>query len=216
MSIATPSRRSLIKAGLGAGGALLLAFSMPAGARRALLADPAQPASAGPPAAFQPDAVVRIEPNGAIILTMSQVEMGQAAYPAMSMLIAEELEVELSQVTVVAAPPDDRRFANLLLGFQNTGGSTSVRGFFKPLREAGAIAREMLVGAAAQYWQVDPASCRAERGRVHHAPSGHSLSYGALASLAAAQPVPSQVRLKSPDQFRLIGTSAKRIDTPAR
>lgn len=216
MSIATPSRRSLIKAGLGAGGALLLAFSMPAGARRALLADPAQPASAGPPAAFQPNAVVRIEPNDAIILTMSQVEMGQAAYTAMSMLIAEELEVELSQVTVVAAPPDDRRFANPLLGFQNTGGSTSVRGFFKPLREAGAIAREMLVGAAAQYWQVDPASCRAERGRVHHPSSGRSLGYGALAGLAAAQPVPSQVRLKSPDQFRLIGTSAKRIDTPSK
>ena len=86
--------------------------------------------------------------------------MGQGTYTSMPMLIAEELEVDLSQVQVEHAPPDDKLYANPLLGFQVTGGSTSVRAFWKPLREAGAAARMLLVEAAAQTWGVEPASCQ--------------------------------------------------------
>ena len=111
-------------------------------------------------------------------------------------------------------PPDDRRYANSLIGFQVTGGSSSVRAMWEPLRRAGAVARVMLISAAAQGWNVDPTSCRAEKGEVIHGPTGRKLSYGALADTAAALPVPDSVALKDAKAFKLIGTPAKRVDTP--
>ena len=130
------------------GGGLLLSIALPSGAPcvsgRSPTADD-----------FAPNAFVRIGRDGRITLIMSQVEMGQGTYTSMPMLIAEELEVDLSQVQVEHAPPDDRLYANPLVGFQVTGGSTSVRAFWKPLREAGAAARMLLVEAAAQTWGVD-------------------------------------------------------------
>ena len=107
---------------------------------------------------------MRIGRDGSVALTIPQVEMGQGIYTAMAMLIAEELDVDLAQVRVEHAPADDRRSANPLIGFQVTGGSTSVRAFFVPLREAGAVARSMLIAAAAERWQVDPAGCHTESG----------------------------------------------------
>ena len=126
--------------------------------------------------------------------------MGQGTYTSMPMLIAEELEVELSQVQVEHAPPDDRLYANPLVGFQVTGGSTSVRAFWKPLREAGAAARMLLVEAAAQTWGVEPSSCSAETGYVIHNATGRMLDYGALAEKAATLPVPAadKIVLKDP------------------
>jgi isoquinoline 1-oxidoreductase subunit beta len=99
-----------------------------------------------------------------------------------------------------------------------TGGSTSVRAFWKPLRQAGAAARMLLVEAAAQILGVEPASCRAEKGEVLHGPSGRKLTYGALAEKAAALPLPSadKIVLKAPEDFKLIGTPAKRVDTPSK
>src|SRR5262244_3741581 len=111
----------------------------------------------------------------------------------MSMLLAEELEVGLDQVQLEHAPPDDKLYANPLFGEQETGGSTSVRMFYEPLRRAGATARTMLVAAAAQTWKADPASCGARRGVVTHTPTGRKLSYGALAEKAAKLPVPAAV-----------------------
>jgi CO/xanthine dehydrogenase Mo-binding subunit len=107
-------------------------------------------------------------------------------------------------------------YANALVGFQMTGASTSVKMFYEPLRKAGAAARTMLVAAAAATWGVDPSTCRAQRGVVTHGPSGRSLSYGALANKAAGQPVPAQIALKDPKDFTLIGTRAKRLDTPSK
>ena len=130
------------------------------------------------------------------------------------MLIAEELEVDLAQVTLEAAPPDDKLYANPLLGFQVTGGSTSVMAMWEPLRRAGATARVMLIAAAADEWNVDPSSCRAEKGEVIDPPTGQRLKYGALVDAAAKLPVPANVTLKDPKDFTLIGTPAKRIDTP--
>jgi isoquinoline 1-oxidoreductase beta subunit len=147
---------------------------------------------------------------------LPQAEMGQGVYTALPMLVAEELEVGLDQLRVEHAPGDNRVYANPLLGLQATGGSTSVRGFYEPMRQAGAAARTMLVAAAAQSWSVDPASCRAEKGTVIHPGTRRKLTYGEVAERAAKLPVPDKVALKSPKDFRLIGTSAKRLDTRSK
>jgi isoquinoline 1-oxidoreductase beta subunit len=199
------SRRTFITASAATGGGLLLrlSFAGPAGAATNV-------------ADFAPNAFVRIGRDGHVTLVMPQVEMGQGTYTSMPMLIAEELEVDLGQVRLEHAPADDKTYANPALGFQITGGSTSVRGFWDPLRRAGAVARTMLVSAAASSWKVDPASCRAEHGAVVHAPSGRKLSYGALADQAAKLPVPQTVVLKDPKDFKLIGTPAKRLDVAGK
>ena len=173
-------------------------------------------AAATTPPGFAPNAFIRIGPDGRVTLIMGQVEMGQGMYTAMPQLLAEELEVGLDQVHLEHAPPDDKLYANPIFRFQATGGSTSVKGLYEPMRRAGATARTMLIAAAAARWKVDPASCHAERGAVIHAASRRRIGYGALASAAAALPVPDKVVLKRPEDFKLIGTPAKRLDTPAK
>src|SRR2546426_4016732 len=158
----------------------------------------------------------RIGTEGRVTMIMGQVEMGQGMYTAMPMLLAEELEVGLDQVRLEHAPPDDKLYANPIFGFQATGGSPSVKGLYLPMRRAGATARTMLIAAAAQRWNVDPASCRAERGAVIHTASRRRIRYGALTAAAAELPIPDNVALKRPEDFKLIGTPAKRLDTPAK
>ena len=200
------SRRTFLVTGAAAGGGLLLGVCLPRSIRAmAQVADET----------LAPNAFVRIKPDDSITLVMPQVEMGQGTYTSMSMLIAEELEVALEQIGVEAAPPNDKLYANPLLGFQVTGGSTSVPGFWEPLRRAGATARVMLIEAAASQWGVDAASCRAEKGDVV-SPTGERLKYGALVEAASKLPVPDKVGLKAPEEFTLIGTPAKRIDTPEK
>ena len=193
------SRREFLIAGAAAGGGLLLGWRIDA--------RPLSPV-------FAPNAFIRIGTDGRVTMIMGQVEMGQGMYTAMPMLLAEELEVGLDQVRLEHAPPDDKLYANPIFHFQATGGSTSVKGLYEPMRRAGATARTMLMAAAAKRWNVDPASCRAERGAVIHTPSHRRLSYGALAAAAAALPIPDNVVLKRPEDFKLIGTPAKRLDTP--
>src|SRR5262249_11104576 len=204
------TRRQLLVAGAAAGGGLLLGW------RRDARASVLAAAAKAMPSAFVPNGFIRVGTDGRVTLIMCQVEMGQGAYTSMSMLLAEELEVGLDQVQFEHAPPDDTLYANPLLGGQVTGGSTSVRSFYEPLRRAGATARTMLVAAAAQTWNVNPASCQARRGVVTHTPTGRKLAYGALADRAAKLPVPTQVTLKDPKEFKLIGTPAKRLDSPAK
>ncbi len=201
------SRRTFLETGAAVGGGLLLGFTLPPLPPLPLLQqnDP-----------FAPNAFVRIDRDGRVTLIMHKVEMGQGTYTSMPMLLAEELEVELSQVQLEHAPPDDARYAEPLFGVQETGGSTSVRGNWEPLRRAGATARALLVAAAAQTWKVDPSSCHAARGQVIHGPTGRSLNYGALVATAAALPVPRHVALKDPKDFKLIGTPAKRLDAPEK
>jgi isoquinoline 1-oxidoreductase beta subunit len=166
---------------------------------------------------FAPNAFIRIGDDGQIVLTMPYVEMGQGTYTAIPMLIAEELEVDLRQVRLEHAPPNEKLYGNPLLGgVQATGGSTAIRAVWEPMRQAGAIARTMLVSAAAKRWNVDPASCRAQSGEVLHAPTARSIKYGELAAEAAGMPVPESVALKRPVDFELIGTPAKRLDAPAK
>jgi isoquinoline 1-oxidoreductase beta subunit len=204
-----PSRRLLLQASLIAGGGLMLGLRLPTLARAA---DPA-PAADG---TFAPNAFLRIDPKGTTTFILPHTEVGQGIYTAAAMLIAEELEVGLDQIQVEPAPPDIIKYVDPLLGDQATGGSASIRSDWGRLRQAGAAARIMLVGAAAARWGVDPATCRAERGMVYHDPTSRSVGYGDVASDAAGQPVPHDVKLKDPAQFKLIGTDAKRLDTPSK
>jgi isoquinoline 1-oxidoreductase subunit beta len=201
------SRRSFLQAGAAAGGGLMLSLSLP------FANGDAQAAGAE---GFAPNAFIRIAGDGKIVLTMPYVEMGQGTYTSIPMLIAEELEVELKEVRLEHAPPNEKLYANPLLGVQATGNSNAIRGAWQPLRQAGAVARTMLVSAAAKRWNVDPASCRAQRGEVLHAPTGRRAKYGELAADAARMPVPESVTLKRPEDFKLIGTPAKRLDTPSK
>src|SRR6202045_1774898 len=200
-------RRTFLKVGA-AGGGLLLGFSLSVRVNAAPTVGDATQEE------FAPNGFVRIDREGRVTLVMPQVEMGQGTYTSMSMLIAEELEVNLERVTLEAAPPDDRLYVNALIGSQVTGGSTSVRAMWQPLRRAGAAARIMLITAAGRRWHVDPMTCRAENGEVVHPPTGQRLTYGALVDSAARLPVPADVPLKDAKAFKLIGTPAKRLDTP--
>jgi len=200
------SRRDFLKVGVAAGGGLLLEFAIPSarGAKVGVLGNPA----------FSPNAFIRIDRAGGVTLTMPQVEMGQGVYTSMAMILAEELDVRLESVRLEAAPPNDALYANPILGFQVTGGSTTIRGFWIPLRRAGASARAMLIAAAAPGWNVDPAACSTNAGEVIHAASGRRLPYGSLVDRAALLKPPENPRLKTLKEFRLIGTAARRLDTP--
>jgi isoquinoline 1-oxidoreductase beta subunit len=202
------SRRSILRASAALGGGMLLSFTLP------FAIDAAE---AETTAVFAPNAFVRIGGDGQIVLTMPYVEMGQGTYTAIAMLIAEELEVGLKQVHLEHAPPNEKLYGTPLIGgLQATGNSNAIRGAWQPLRQAGAAARITLVSAAARRWNVDPASCRAQSGEVLHPSTGRRIGYGALAADAAGLPVPHDVALKRPADFKLIGTPAKRLDTPAK
>ena len=205
------NRRSVLKAG-----ALIIVFSL-AGAKvvsaRVLVRDNAD---GDAPTAKAIGGFVRIEAAGRIVLVMPSVEMGQGIYTAEAVLLAEELDLGLDQVDLVAAPPNALLYAQPLFKAQLTGGSTSIRGFWTPLRQAGATARAMLVAAAAARWSVPPETCSTDRATVRHEASGRSLSYGELAGEAAARPTPANVPLKGAGQWKLIGQSVKRLDTPQK
>src|SRR6266566_3940605 len=207
------SRRRFLSVSAAVGGGLLIGFTTGPSIGAA---DAAQNVASPP---FTPNAFVRIGSDGQVVMTMPYVEMGQGTYTSIPMLIAEELEVDLKQVRLEHAPPNEKLYGNPLLGgIQATGNSNAVRASWQPLRQAGATARTMLVSAAAKRWNVDAASCRAEKGEVIHVPSGRRLKYGALVADAAKLPLPApeRVTLKRAADFKLIGTPAKRLDTPAK
>jgi isoquinoline 1-oxidoreductase beta subunit len=203
------SRRVLLSGGLAGG--FLLAFHLPL---RALTPnEPVQPPD-DTSGKFAPNAFIRIDGAGNTTLVMPQVEMGQGVYTAIAMILAEELDADFARVTLEHAPPNDKLYGNPTFGIQVTGNSNSIRAFWKPLREAGASARAMLVQAAAKQWQVDPASCTTANGEVVHKESGRKLSYGALATAASGESPPTDVPLKDTKDFALIGKPLKRLDTP--
>jgi isoquinoline 1-oxidoreductase beta subunit len=199
------SRRGLLRGGLAGG--FLLAFHLPTYGASA-------PALGGTKGKFAPNGFIRIAPAGTTTLVMPQVEMGQGVYTAVAMILAEELDADYQQVVLEHAPPNDKLYANPLFGIQVTGNSNSIRAFWKPLREAGAAARAMLIQAAAQQWRVDPASCTAAAGQVRHIGSGRKLGFGTLAGAASKLAPPKNPPLKDPKNFTLVGKSLKRLDTP--
>ena len=198
--LVSADRRRFLKVSLLAGGSLLLTVPLTRGA-----------AAAGD---ARLNAYVRIGADGLVTLIMPKVEMGQGTYTSLPMLLAEELEIGLDQIRTEAAPPDPKVYG--VEGDQSTGGSTSIRDCWVPLRTAGAAARTMLIHAAAQAWKVPVAACHAERGEVVHVESGRRLGYGALAARAARVPPPAKVVLKDAKDFKLIGHSTPRLDTPAK
>lgn len=197
------SRRAFLKVTAAVGGGLMIGWVPEAGADQASL--------------FVPNAFIRIDPAGKVTIISPAIEMGQGTYTSLPMLVAEELDIDLANVTVDHAPPDAKHYGNpLVFGVQMTGGSTSVRAFFLPLRQAGAAAREMLIQAAAASLKVEAASLSSEPGFVVHAASGRRVAYGDLVDAAAKLPVPADVKLKDPSQFRIIGTAAKRLDVSGK
>ncbi len=174
-----------------------------------------QAAAAGPVAGaasdFTPNAFIRISRNNVVTILVNKAEMGQGIYTSLPMLIAEELEVDLKRVKVVAAPVD-AAYGHPQFGMQFTGGSQSIASEWERFRQAGATAREMLLAAAAQTWGVDRARLRAENGRVI-GPGGRVLTYGQLVEKARTIPVPANVPLKDPAKFKIIGKPTRRLDS---
>jgi len=203
------SRRVVLQSGLAGG--LVLAFQWPL--RAAPVNEPERPPD-HPDGQFAPNAFIRIDKSGKTTLVMPQAEMGQGVYTAIAMILAEELDADFAQVVLEPAPPSDKLYGNPLFGIQVTGNSNSIRSFWDKLREAGAAARDMLITAAASQWQVDAESCSAANGKVTHAASNRTLTYGELADAAGKLSVPDKPKLKDPKDFTLIGKPLKRNDTP--
>jgi isoquinoline 1-oxidoreductase beta subunit len=198
------SRRDFLKTS--GATALVVGFALPTATGRALAA-PASPV-------FSPNAYLRITPDNRVTVVCGSSEMGQGVLTAIPMLLAEELDADWSKVGVEQAPVD-QAYNNPIFGMQATGGSTTVRAHWEPLRKAGAAAREMLVAAAAERWKVDAASLRTANSQVM-APNGNMLSFGELVVAASKQAVPANPRLKDSKDFKLLGKSLKRLDTPAK
>jgi isoquinoline 1-oxidoreductase beta subunit len=191
--------------GTGAASAMISARRQP-GDTAAAMAD------GNPP--FAPNAFIRIDNQGPVRLVMPSAEMGQGVYTGCCMLLAEELGVGLDQIKVEHSPASDELYGIPLLGGQITGGSTTTRATWSVLREAGAVARSMLVSAAAVKWHVDPSTCTVERGVVHHPKSGRSATFNELADTAGKLPMPDKVQLTDPKDFKLIGKPMRRVDSP--
>ncbi|TFH64530.1 MAG: xanthine dehydrogenase family protein molybdopterin-binding subunit, partial [Gemmatimonadales bacterium] len=155
-------------------------------------------------AVFAPDAWIRIDQSGDVLVIVDRSEMGQGVSTSLPMIVAEELDADWSRVRYQFAPAN-KAYYNPLNGAQITGGSTSVMAAWVPLREAAAKARVMLLTAAAAEWNVPTDDCRTVSGEVVHEESGRRLDYGALVAGAANIPPPERVALKSPDDYRLIG-----------
>lgn len=198
---------------LGGGSALVVGFALPlatAGSGLAARDASAQAASN----TFSPNAWLRITPDNRITVICGSAEMGQGVLTAIPMLVAEELDADWKLVGVEQAPVD-AAYNNPMFGMQATGGSTTVRAHWQPVRQAGAAARLMLVAAAAEQWKVDAATLRTEKSHVI-GPGGKKLAYGALVEAAAKQPVPAKPTLKARKDFRIMGRHTNRLDSAAK
>jgi isoquinoline 1-oxidoreductase beta subunit len=204
-------RRSFLKATLVAGGALVISTSLPFRSR----AEERFNLPAEPVADFQPNAFIKIAPDGKVTVTVGQAEMGQGVFTSLPMIVADELEVDWANVSYEHGPAG-KEFINPMFGAQLTGGSASVKAFFEPLRKSAASVREMLVTAAAQAWNVPPENCRARNGEVFHPTSRRTAKYGTLLEAAAKLTPPASPKLKDPKDFRYIGKNVKRLDTPEK
>ncbi len=207
------SRRGLLKGGALSFGGLVLSTWLPAFTAQGAAAQATALARLGDAAGEGFGAFVRVGHDGRVTVISPKIEMGQGVQTGIAMMVAEELEVGLDQVDLQEAPANPALYTDSILKFQATGGSSSTRATWEPLRRAGASARILLVQAAALRWNVAPSQCRAEQGRVL-GPDGQRADYGDLVDAAAQLPLPQDVPLKSIAEFKLLGTSAKRLDTP--
>ncbi|HLH97331.1 MAG TPA: molybdopterin cofactor-binding domain-containing protein [Xanthobacteraceae bacterium] len=193
------SRRSLLISAAASGGALLLGFALPQGGVAAT-------------ESAEVNAWIVIGPDDSVVIRVSRTEMGQGVLTALPMLVAEELGCDWDKVRPELVAPEENLRRNRVWGDMSTNASRSVSASQLALRQAGAIAREMLIAAAAARWNVSAPECRAERGLITHSPSGRRLRFGEVAAAAASLPPPSSVKLKRPSEWTLIGTPRKHLD----
>ena len=191
------SRREFVAAGVAAGAGLVIGFYLPhsGGSQQDV---------------FSPNAYLRITPDNKVTIVVARSEMGQGVRTALPMILAEELEADWKQIEIEQAG------ASTLFGDQTTGGSASIRTTWDPMRKAGAAAREMLISAAALTWGVPRSGCTAENSRIKHAATNRSLSYGELASKAAALPIPTDIPFKQSKDYKIVGQRLARLDSPAK
>ncbi|WP_116125371.1 xanthine dehydrogenase family protein molybdopterin-binding subunit [Lewinella sp. IMCC34183] len=206
MSQQTTSRRSFLKVSAATGGGLLLGFSWLTSCESDK-ARKARPELVMPEEWVAVNAFLKIGENGVVTIMSPNPEIGQNVKTAMPMIVAEELDVDWNNVIVEQAGLDTDNFER-----QIAGGSQSIRHGWEPLRKTGATARYLLLQAAAQQLEVDPAELRTERGMIYHDGSDRSLGYGEVASLAATLPLPEEVTLKQNADFSIVGVATKNVD----
>jgi len=160
---------------------------------------------------FNPNVWIQITADETVKCILNKSEMGQGVFTSLPMIVADELEADWRNICFGAAPAGET-YVDPVFGMQMTGGSTSIRNMFNPLRKAAAAAREMLVHAAAQTWEVSISECQAHQGTVKHTKTDRSLTYGQLCQKASQLPVPQNPSLKKESDFSLIGTSMSRLD----
>lgn len=204
------TRRTMLKTGLAGAPALILGFYLP---RNLFSASPTKSPTAKTSAVFSPNAWLRIDSRGGITLLVEPAEIGQGVRTSMPMLLAEELDADWTKIKIQQAPTKPDIYKHL-----GTGGSSSVRENYLPLRQAGAAARALLITAAAQTWKVEPSACHTADGAVVHSASKRRLTYGTLAEAASKLPAPDpkKISLKQPKDFRFLGKPVHRLDTPSK
>jgi isoquinoline 1-oxidoreductase beta subunit len=203
------SRRDFLKAGGATAAGLVLGVHIPAYAQTA--------GAQGAAVAFAPNAFLRIGADNTVTVICKHLEMGQGSHTGLATIVADELDAAWSQVRTEGAPADASRFNNTLWGpLQGTGESTSIANSWEQLRTAGATGRAMLVAAAAQRWNVPASSLTVKDGRVAHAASKRSATFGELATAAAALPVPTDAKPKDPKDWTYIGKHVPRVDARAK
>jgi isoquinoline 1-oxidoreductase beta subunit len=200
------NRRGFLKTGAAGAAGLVVGFYLP-GRLEALAA----PVAMMPPASL--NAWMLISTTDVVTIMIDKSEMGQGILTALCMIAAEELDCNWKTIHTEFAPAAKEYF-NPAFGMQGTGGSSSVRSSWDPMRKAGAAARDMLLQAAAAQWKVDKSACRTENGLIYHDASKRSVTYGSVAVAASKLPVPQDVPLKDPKKYRIIGKPTKRLDTP--
>ncbi len=205
------SRRSLLKGA----GALVIGMTLPQAGRAQSGA--AQVFRPGGDAVFAPNAFVRIAADDSVTVLVKHIEFGQGPFTGLATLVAEELDADWDQMRAEHAPADARLYANLAFGMQGTGGSTAIANSYEQMRKAGATARAMLVQAAASSWKVPAGEITVEKGVLRHA-SGKQGRFGEFAEAASRLQAPTEVKLKEPAQFRLIGKegAVKRLDSQGK
>ena len=200
------NRRGFLKTSVAGATGLVIGFYLP-GRFEALAA---APAGAGPASL---NAWMLISPDDTVKIMIDKSEMGQGILTALCMIAAEELDCDWKKIHTEFAPAAKEYF-NPAFGMQGTGGSSSVRSSWDPMRKAGAAARDMLLQAAATQWNVDKSACRTENGVIYHDASKRKLTYGRVAEAASKLPVPQDAAPKDPKQYRIVGKPTKRLDTP--
>jgi isoquinoline 1-oxidoreductase beta subunit len=202
------SRRDFLKGSLATAGLTIAASVTPSGYRLLSAAEVKN-------GKFQPNVWFKLTPDNVVTICIPNSEMGQGVRTALPMMLADELEADWKKVRIEQSLAGDA-FKNPIFGIQLTAGSGSVRGFYEPLRKAGAAGRMMLIAAAAQTWKVPEAECKAQKGVVYHTKSGRKLTYGKLSQKAAGLPIPKEPTLKEESEFIYIGKPIPRVDIPEK